>query len=199
MPTDEELITALRSGMQDTTSDLNPAPGLAAQVWQQSRKARGRRLAAYVAVPVVAAAATAIALLVSGGSPAPAPIAKAPVVSDPQRSRICREVEQRSLVGDSERPVLQLHRGLGGRSASGCQAAEYSRLPRSVWRYSRREPEVLPPDRAGSGQLPPERWVGRDDNRRRRADGRSRQADLRPERLTRTRELVAAVVAAGPA
>ena len=81
MPTDEELITALRSGMQDTTIDLNPAPGLAAQVWQQSRKARGRRLAAYVAVPVVAAAATAIALLVSGGSPAPAPIAKAPVVS----------------------------------------------------------------------------------------------------------------------
>src|SRR5215472_13553988 len=81
MPTDEELITALRSGMQDTTGDLNPAPGLAAQVWQQSRKARGRRLAAYVAVPVVAAAATAIALLVSGGSPAPAPVAKAPVVS----------------------------------------------------------------------------------------------------------------------
>ena len=118
------------------------------------------------------------------------------VVSDPQQSRICREVEQRTLVGDSERPVLQVHRELGGRSASGCQAAEYRRLPRSVWRHSRREPEVLPPDRTGSGQLPPEGWVGRDDNRRRRADGRRRQADLRPEQLTRTRELAAAVVAA---
>src|SRR5215471_18177935 len=81
MPTDDELITALRRGMQDTTSDLNPAPGLAEQVRQQSRKARGRRLAAYVAVPVVAAAATATALLVSGGSPASTPVADSPVVS----------------------------------------------------------------------------------------------------------------------
>jgi hypothetical protein len=81
MPTDDELITALRRGMQDTTSELNPAPGLAAHVLQQSRKARGRRLAGYVAVPVVAAAAAATALLVSGGSPAPAPVAEAPVIS----------------------------------------------------------------------------------------------------------------------
>lgn len=81
MPTDDELITALRRGMQDTTSDLNPAPGLATQVRQQSRKARVRRLAAYLAVPVVAAAATTAALLVSGGSPAPAPVAEAPVLS----------------------------------------------------------------------------------------------------------------------
>jgi hypothetical protein len=81
MPTDEELLTALRRGMQDTTSDLNPAPGLATQVRQLTRKARGRRLAAYVAVPLVVAAATATALLVSGGSPAPAPVARAPVVS----------------------------------------------------------------------------------------------------------------------
>ena len=85
MPTDDELITALRHGMQDATSDLNPTPGLAAQVRQQSRKARGRRLAAYVAVPVVAAAATATALLVGGGSPAPAPVAQAPVVSSSAR------------------------------------------------------------------------------------------------------------------
>ena len=81
MRTDEELITALRRGMQDTTSDLNPAPGLAVDVWQQSRKARGRRLAAYIAVPVVVAAATATALLVSGGSRPPTPVADSPVVS----------------------------------------------------------------------------------------------------------------------
>jgi hypothetical protein len=75
MPTDDELVTALRRGMRANTANLNPAPGLAADVRQRSHQAHTRRVAAYVAMPVVAGAATVAALLV-GGNPtgtAPAP------------------------------------------------------------------------------------------------------------------------------
>ncbi len=77
MPTDDELVTALRRGMQATTDNLNPVPGLAAEVRRQSDKARGLGIAAYFVVPVVAGAAVATALL-AGGSPSgtTAPVAE---------------------------------------------------------------------------------------------------------------------------
>jgi hypothetical protein len=71
MPTDDALVTALRRGMQATTDNLNPAPGLAAEVRRRGHKARGWRVAAYVAVPVVAGAGIVAALLVGGGPTAP--------------------------------------------------------------------------------------------------------------------------------
>lgn len=76
MPTDDELVAALRRGMRATTSNLNPAPGLAADVRQRSHKAQTRRIAAYVAVPVVAGAATATAVLAGGIPTGSAPVAE---------------------------------------------------------------------------------------------------------------------------
>lgn len=85
MLTDDDLVTALRRGMRATTGNLNGAPGLAADVRQRIHQAHTRRIAAYVAVSVVASAATATALLVGGiprgtapvGEPA-SPVAVAP-------------------------------------------------------------------------------------------------------------------------
>jgi hypothetical protein len=54
--------------MRATTANLDPAPGLAADVRRQSHRAHTRRVAANVALPVVACAATVTAL-VAGGVP----------------------------------------------------------------------------------------------------------------------------------
>jgi hypothetical protein len=227
MPTDDELITALRRGMQDTTSDLNPAPGLAAEVRPQRRKARGRRLAAYVAVPVVAAAATATALLVSGGSPASAPVAEAPVVSSstpvtPSTSGVTASPAAYKFAKIKPLRSCPSHSAAGsvGKSNSGPWLVTPSGQCFSFtvdWGDgppADAKPLNIPgyPDLYGVTADAIQKFYlriapGVDSYHPKggwvvttiAADGRRRQADLRSEQLTRTRRLAAAVVAASQA
>jgi hypothetical protein len=73
MPTDDELVNALRNGMRAATDNLNPAPDLAAVVRQRRRSVRG--LVASAVVLAVAIAATVSAVLIGGGSGSPTPAA----------------------------------------------------------------------------------------------------------------------------